>query len=118
MPGKAHLSVSVEQRGMGVPGPAPVTSLYKGTGLSEIGCMKREFTVVAAVALGCLLSAECPRAETEPQAPPAAETDPSPPAGIIVTPPVSIPLRPEMVPPANSTPPSCPATDRKLELIG
>jgi len=80
--------------------------------------MKREITVVGAVALGCLFSAERLCAETEPQAPPAAVTAPSPPAGIIVTPPVSTPLPPEMMPPANSPPPSCPATDRKLELIG
>jgi len=97
---------------------ASAGSLYKGTGLSEIGWMKREITVVGAVALGCLFSAERLCAETEPQAPPAAETAPSPPAGIIVNPPISIPPRPEMMPPANSPPPSCPATDRKLELIG
>jgi len=97
---------------------ASAGSLYKRAGLSEIGWMKREITVVGAVALGCLFSAERLCAETEPQAPPAAETAPSPPAGIIVTPPVSTPLPPEMMPPANSPPPSCPATDRKLELIG
>jgi hypothetical protein len=79
--------------------------------------MKTEFIVVAALALGCLFSAGHLCAETEPQGPPAADPAPSPPAGIIVTPPVSIPLRPEMRPPANS-PPSCPATDRELELIG
>jgi hypothetical protein len=96
---------------------ASVGPLYKETGLREIGRMKTEFIVVAALALGCLFSAGRLCAETEPQGPPAADPAPSPPAGIIVTPPVSIPLRPEMRPPANS-PPSCPATDRELELIG
>jgi hypothetical protein len=99
-----------------------VGSLYKKTGLSEIGWMKRGFTVVAAVVLCCLCLIGRLRAETDPEAPPAAEAGQSAP-GIIVTPPVSIlPPRPEMVPPANSPParpaPSCPATDRKLELIG
>ena len=97
--------------------------LYKETALREIGWMKREFTVVAAVALGCFFSVERLCAETEPGATPATETAPSAP-GIIVTPPFSILPRPEMAPPSNSSPPpsspapSCPATDRKLELIG
>ena len=90
--------------------------------LGEIGPMKTEVIVAAALALGSLFSAGRLYAETEPQAPPAAEPGSSAP-GIIVTPPVSIlPPPPEMVPPASSPPsrppPSCPATDRKLELIG
>jgi hypothetical protein len=102
---------------------APVGSLYKETALREIGWMKREFTVVAAVALGCFFAVERLCAESEPGATPATETAPSAP-GIIVTPPFSILPRSEMVPPSNSSPPpsppapSCPATDRKLELIG
>jgi len=84
--------------------------------------MKTDIIVAAALMLGSLILAGRLCAETEPQAPPAAETGASAP-GIIVTPPVSIlPPPPEMVPPASSPPshpaPSCPATDRKLELIG
>ena len=109
--------MSAEQLGKAVLSAAPVGFLYKETRLREIGSMKTELTVVAALALGCLFSARlC--AETETEAPAAADVAPSPPAGIIVTPPVSTPLRPEMMPPANSPPASCPATDRKLELIG
>jgi hypothetical protein len=114
--------VSAEQRGLGVPQAASVGSLYKVRDLGEIGRMKNEVIVVATLALGSLFSAGRLCAETEPQTPPAAETGASAP-GIIVTPPTSIlPPQPEMVPPASSPPsrpaPSCPATDRKLELIG
>ena len=88
------------------------------TGLSESAAMKAVLTAVVVLGLGALMSAGRLDAETESQEPPASDTAPSPPAGIIVTPPISIPLRPETQPPASSPPQTCPATNRSLELIG
>jgi len=93
-------------------------SLYMKAGLGESAAMKAVLTAVVFLGLGALLSAGRLGAETESEAPPVSDPVPSPPAGIIVTPPVSIPLRPEPVPPVSSPPQTCPATDRRLDLIG
>jgi hypothetical protein len=90
--------------------------------------MKTALTVVA-LTLGCLIAGGRLCAQTEAQSPPATDAAPSAPAGIIVTPPyfiqirpemppVSSPVRPDTLPPGNSPPQTCPATDHKLDLIG
>src|SRR5262249_26848122 len=93
-------------------------SLYMKAGLGESAAMKAVLTAVVFLGLGALLSARRWGPETERGPPRVSNPGPPPRAGIIVPPPVSIPLRPEPVPPVSSPPQTCPATDRRLDLIG
>jgi hypothetical protein len=110
--------VSVKQRHIEVFCSQRIRSLYMETGLGESAAMKAVLTAVVVLGLGAILTAGHLGAETESEAPSVSDPVPSPPAGIIVTPPVSIPARPESVPPVSSPPQTCPATDRRLDLIG